>query len=151
MNRRDLASSLVWLGLSIFVCGFSVDLSVGSFHSPGSGFLSFWSSAVLGVLSIALFIKQFIRTENEKFIADLWKGVSWTKPLLATIFLLIYIVLFRELGYLITTLGLMFFLFWLGRLRLWICLVGAFLTVLCSYLLFDVVLKVGFPKGILGM
>lgn len=151
MNRLDTISSLFWLGISIFVCSVSLDLSVGSFHSPGSGFLTFWSSAVLGVLSIVLFLKQTIRRKDKKSIADLWRGVKWAKPLLAVIFLLAYILLFQKAGYLLTTLGFMFLLFWLGGLKLWICVLGSCIAVLCSYVLFQVILRVGFPNGIIGI
>lgn len=151
MNRRDTISSLFWLGISIFVCSVSLDLSVGSFHSPASGFLTFWSSAVLGVLSIALFLKQMVRRKDNRSIADLWRGVKWVRPLLAVIFLLAYILLFQKAGYLLTTLGFMFFLFWLGGLKLWVCVLGSFIAVLCSYVLFQVILRVGFPNGIIGI
>jgi len=78
-------------------------------------------------------------------------GLKWGKVIWVVASLLIYSVLLNSLGYLITTLGLMLFLFALaGRGKMWSWLGSALLATLLSYLVFYSWLNVQLPKGKLG-
>ena len=56
MNRRDLLAGFFWLAIAVFVCFESIHTDLGKVHSPGPGFLPFWSAVVLGALSTTLII-----------------------------------------------------------------------------------------------
>src|SRR5208337_877970 len=58
MNRRDLLAGLFWLAISVFVIIQSVKSDIGSLHTPGPGFLPFWSAIILGSLSIMLMVTR---------------------------------------------------------------------------------------------
>ena len=151
MQIHDKLSGLFWLAIAIFVCEQSLHISIGTFGSPASGFLPFWAGVILGVFAIILMVKSILKKKSGGKISDLWKGVEWSKVILVLISLFVYAVLLPRLGYLITTFGLMTFLFGIkGRRRLWTQAVSAAITVLVTYIIFYVWLGVQLPKGIVG-
>ena len=151
MNLRDLLSGLFWLGIAIFVCIESILIDVGTFHYPGPGFLPFWAGVILGTFSIILLV---ISSPKKKFhvrVRDLWKGTEWKKVIGVLFSLFLYTILLPTMGYLITTFGLMIFLFVLMRgAKLWIQGVSAFIIVLLSYVIFYILLDIKLPIGIFG-
>ena len=151
MNIRDVGSGLFWLAISFFVCYKSFSMGIGTFRSPGSGFLPFWSGLTLGILTIFLIITSAVKKQGKVSMAKLWGGMQWPKVILALAALFIYAILLPTLGYLIATLALMIVLFNLmGRPKLWIQVVGITGTVFASYIIFYVWLKVQLPAGIFG-
>ena len=151
MNIRDQLSGLFWLTISIFVCAVSLWDNVGTFSHPGPGFLPFWSGLSLGTLSIILIVASYLKEKGEGEIKNLWKGVEWGKVISVFTSLFIYVILLPQLGYLITTFGLMTFLFGvIRRPRLWIHMMSGLITVLITYIVFYVWLNVQLPKGILS-
>jgi len=150
MTGRDQLSSFFWLAISIFACVESVRAHVGSFASPGPGFLPFWSGIALGGLAMALAVTSFLKKEKEK-VTEQWIGIQWGKVIGVVASLLIYSIFLSTFGYLIATLALMLFLFSLTwRPRMWSWLGSALLTVLLTYLIFYLWLNVPLPKGKLG-
>jgi putative tricarboxylic transport membrane protein len=150
LNLVNQLSGFFWLGISIFVCLESVHSEIGTYQSPGAGFLPFWSGITLGIFSLILIAKSWMEKKETK-VTVLWKGKEWDKVILVLTSLLIYALLLPRLGYLITTFGLMAFLFGLiGRPRLWIQGVSALITVLITYIIFYMWLDVQLPKGIFG-
>lgn len=150
MNRRDLLASLFWLGVSIFVCIEAVESEIGTFHTPGPGFLPFLSGLFLGILAMILFIRATLQKGRPK-IADLWKDLQWSKLIWVSFSLFLFCLLLPILGYLITTFGLMVFLLcMIEQKRVWAQGVSALLIALVSYIVFYILLDVRFPKGIFG-
>jgi putative tricarboxylic transport membrane protein len=150
ITGRDRLSSLFWLAISIFVCVKSMQDDVGSFTSPGSGFLPFWSAVVLGGLAMALAVTSFLKKQREE-VTEPWIEVKWGKVILVVSSLLIYSILLNTLGYLVTTFGLMLLLFGLtGRPRVWSWLGSALLTAWLTYLIFYFWLNVQLPRGKFG-
>lgn len=151
MNRRDQYSGLFWLIVAIFVCWESIQVGIGTFRSPGPGFLPFWSGVALGTLSIFLIIASISKKKEVGEITDPWKGIDWSNVFLVLISLFIYAILLNRLGYLIMTFGVMALLFSLKRgPRLWIHGVSALITTMVTYFIFYVWLDVKLPKGIFG-
>jgi len=84
-------------------------------------------------------------------IMDIWKEIKWHNVVLVLVSILLYAILLPRIGYLVATFGLMALLYgMMGMRRLWIKIVSAFITTLCSYVLFNSWLKVSLPKGIIG-
>jgi len=126
-------------------------IKIGTFRSPGPGFFLFWSGVALGLLALALVVKKSLSEKRGENITKLWKGVRWSKVIFVLTSLFIYAILLPRLGYVITTFGLMVCLFGIiGRSRLWILGMSAFITVLITYVIFCVLLEVQMPKGIFG-
>jgi putative tricarboxylic transport membrane protein len=151
MDRRHIISGLFWLAISIFVCIMAIKLGVGTFSSPGSGFLFFWSSLILGALSVILITKSILgKREAKLLLIDLWKGLKWGKAVLAIITLFLYALILTKLGFILTTFVLMILLFGIGKLKYWVTIISAFFTVMLSYIIFHFLLQIQFPRGIFG-
>jgi putative tricarboxylic transport membrane protein len=151
VDRRHLISGLFWLAISIFVCIMAIKLGVGTFSSPGSGFLFFWSSLILGALSVILITKSILgKREAKLLLIDLWKGLKWGKAVLAIITLFLYALILTKLGFILTTFVLMILLFGIGKLKYWVTIISAFFTVMLSYIIFHFLLQIQFPRGIFG-
>jgi putative tricarboxylic transport membrane protein len=152
MNRRDLLAGLFWLGISVFVVIQSVKSDLGSLHSPGPGFLPFWSAVILGTLSIILMVTNSLKKKWEGKLLDLWRGLDWNRVIFVLLALFLYPILLPIAGYLITTFMLIAFLLCIGeRSKLWIDVASALAITVISYVIFYTLLDVKFPKGIFGL
>lgn len=151
MNLNDKLSGLFWIVLSILVCMENMRVGIGTFHSPGPGFLPFWAGIALGIFAFILVIRSTLKEKKLKEENNLWIGVKWSKVILLVIYLSIYAFFLQKLGYLIATFGLMTFLFgMIGKTKIWIQCVISLITVLTTYTIFHIWLDVHLPKGIFG-
>ena len=150
MNRRDLASGLFWLAIGIFVFTQALGLGVGAFSAPGAGFMLFWSSIIFGILSIILIVKAVVRSDATKGIAEMWRGVAWTNVVIAVAALALYAALLVKLGFILSTIGFMIVLYWIGKMKAWVVVAGAVFTVVLSYVIFHYALQIQFPRGPFG-
>ena len=64
MKAYDQTSGFFWLLLSICVCLESLRLGIGTLRNPGMGFMSFWASVILGVLSLVLLFQACRRKKD---------------------------------------------------------------------------------------
>ena len=115
MDRKHVISGLFWLAVSIFVAVMAIDLGLGTFSSPGSGFIFFWSSVGLGALSVILILKSILGKGEANPFMDLWKGLKWGNAVLAIVMLLLYALILTKLGFMLSTFMLMIVLFGIGR------------------------------------
>jgi len=153
MRRRDMWSSLAWLGVGIiFLVG---SLWQGLFRRgiPGPGFLPAIIAVSVMVLSLLVFFPASSRKnegarEVENFFPE---KDSFKKIIFGLIALFAYGFALEYTGYVITTFLFMIFTSrimeqgkWTGPLFM------AALTAVLSYLLF-VSLEVQLPRGILGI
>ncbi|HYB21952.1 MAG TPA: tripartite tricarboxylate transporter TctB family protein [Thermodesulfobacteriota bacterium] len=153
MRRRDIWSSLVWLGVGIiFLVG---SLRQGLFRRgiPGPGFLPFIIALSLIVLSLMVFFPAFSRkTEGTGEVENFFpERDSFRKILLGLIGLFAYGFALEYTGYIITTFFFMIFASRIMEREKWAGpLFMAVLTAVLSYLLF-VSLEVQLPRGVLGI
>jgi hypothetical protein len=147
MNKRDLISGLFWLGIAIFVFTKSIELGVGEPSTPGAGFLLFCSSILFGLLSIVLTIKAVVRNEEKKGIVELWQGLTWGNVLIAVIALVLYCLFLVKMGFVIATTAFMIVLYGVGRMKAWVVIVSALVTVALTYIIFHYALQIEFPRG----
>jgi len=73
MLKREGVYPCPVLGLSLFFCFESYRLGLGHVGAPGSGFLTFWVSLVVGLLGVVLFLQE----RGKKLVKDvipLFKG-----------------------------------------------------------------------------
>jgi hypothetical protein len=150
VNRRDAVSGLFWLGISIFVGVKAVDLGIGRFSAPGPGFVLFWSSLLFGVLSIVLLIRSVAGKKGGTLLSDPFRGVKWGRALTVMVAIFVYTSFLDRVGFLLMTFGLVAVLFALGRVKTWVSVAGAIVTVILAYVLFHFGLEVQFPRGILA-
>ncbi len=150
MRKAEQIVSIMWIGLGLLASIASIRLGVGNFSDPGPGFLPLGTGFTISVLAaIHLFLESRRSPQQEEETESLWENVHWKKMGYVLAALLIYALLLEKLGYLVDTFLLMVFLFSiLERKKWWVVLLGSFLVIGITYLVFDRWLMVQFPKGI---
>ena len=153
MKRRDIISSIFWLTMGIGVCYGAYELELGTLRDPGSGFIFFW----VGIIMIGLSLSVLIRAIRETAIPGELKKVFWTEirwreigSVLAALF--VYANLFTTLGFILSTILLLTFLFKAVEPQSWTkAILGAFFSTFAAYGIFQLWLGCQLPKGLLGI
>lgn len=95
----DVWIALVLLACSIWVCLQSLDMGIGQASNPGPGLIFLVSAIALGALSVLLLFQG--RTMQHP---DVTAGRSDTSQVVKAFFLLVlYAMLFEDIGFLLTT------------------------------------------------
>jgi hypothetical protein len=150
MKNNDQRSSLFWLAAGLAIAVYSVKYGLGSFSSPGPGFLPFLTGLTVAGLAIVVFLQQIPKRSGEK-MTDLWRQGRWPTVLMVMGALVLYALLFQLLGFLLDTLWLIAFLLRVMEPMGWKkCLIGAIAATGGSYLIFQLWLKAQLPVGFLG-
>ncbi len=150
MDQRNLISSMILFLSASFVLLTSLGLGIGSFSNPQTGFLPFWTSLLMMVLSLALFGTAYADKSITVRWSDLWRKTGWIKTLAAAVLLALYLAALPLLGFVVATAALMTILFKLGSMKLWTAVPGAIISVLFTYGLFHFLLQTPLPRGIWG-
>lgn len=149
MQNPDLWTSLFWLVFSIAVGIQSMRLGIGTLGNPSVGFLAFCASALLGLLSIALFVRTVLQKEEKR--EHIFAGKFWKKVICVLVALTIYAKILSFAGYLLSTFLLMCFLFWVARFKKWWWIpIASVMTSIVTYVVFSLWLNCQFPRGLLG-
>ena len=151
MINADRGSSIVLFAGGMITALWSLKYGFGSLSEPGVGFITFFFGAILALLSLLLFFSSFREKEKPVDLRELWAGRDIKKVLYALVVLVVYAVLLRPVGFLVSTFVLLFLLFRIkGSYGIWTTLLASFLVTAASYLMFQVWLQVQLPSGILG-
>ena len=152
MKKTFLINDLIWMVLAAAVCYGGLKLGFGSFHAPHAGFMPFLAGLVLGLLALGdLVIGLANRWKEDKEDREIWANINWRKLLFTVLLLFVYTILFSTLGFTISTILLLFFLFRMMEPKPW--WVVALSSVACTaifYLAFKVGLDSQLPSGFLG-
>ena len=153
MKSRDIISSIFWMTIGLGVCYGGYDLELGTLHDPGSGFIFLWVGIIMIGLSVGVLISAIKRTgvpgELKKV---LWTEIRWTKIISVLVALLLYAYLFTLLGFILSTILLLIFLFKVVETQTWAkAVLESIITTLAAYALFQLWLGSQLPKGFLGI
>ncbi len=154
MDKRDIGSSLFFLGLGVAISFYAASYGLGQAGTPGPGFLPFLTGIVLILLSLC-HVGSIWRKRRpggrkaDKFFPQERSGRKIFLLLFAAIG---YAVVLEHLGFVLSTFLFMAIVlkFVESQKPLWV-LIGSSLTAFFSYILFETLLKSQLPKGILGM
>jgi Tripartite tricarboxylate transporter TctB family len=150
LNRRDVVSGLFGLGISIFVGVKAIELGIGRFSAPGPGFVLFCSSLLFGILSVVLVLRSFTGKKGGVLLSAPFRGLKWGRALTVMAAIFVYTCFLERIGFLLMTFGLVAVLFALGKVKPWVSITGAVVTVMLAYVLFHFGLQVQFPRGIVA-
>ena len=152
MKRTYLINDLVWIGFASIVCFGGLKLGFGSFHQPQAGFMPFLSGLVLGLLAVVDLISGVINQwKGEKADKEIWVNIHWGKLLLTLALLFIYTVFFNTLGFIISTVLLLLFLYRVMEpRRWWVVVIASVITTGLFYVGFKTGLDSQLPGGFLG-
>lgn len=149
MRWLNRISSLFLIGFSVVICWASIKLGIGKPGTPGPGFLPFFSSFLLFLLSLVVFAKDLIRTDKGEEEKPSLTRENLKKPIGLVVMLSGYTFLLNIFGYIITTFPLMFLMLFMLDPKKWRMqiIIAAIVTSL-SFFLFCKWLQVGLPTGI---
>jgi putative tricarboxylic transport membrane protein len=141
----DLFASLFFIALGIGVTVGGIRLGLGKIVEPEPGFFPFLSGVTLTILSLVLFFQALIgRRAGTRASGKLWR------PAAIVMGLVIYVLIFDIAGYILSTVILsVIVLRVLEPKTRWIFAVVSLILAVGSYLLFDRLLGVLLPGGIL--
>jgi putative tricarboxylic transport membrane protein len=148
LRSYNLVSSLFWFLVGLgFTLGGS-HYGFGTWKEPGPGLLPVVFGAILGVLSIALFLVSIKGSEKAE-ARSFWetKG-SWRTVLSVLLSLLLYMVFFKPLGFILITFLFIFFLLrFIGKKGWLMSVSSALILSFFCYGLFSLLLGTPLPKG----
>ena len=150
MGRADRISAVFWLCFAILVSIESYRLGLGTLHKPGPGFLFFWTSIFLGMMSLVVLIRAWVGKKAEESKESIFGKQNTRKIIFVLISLFLYAIFMETVGFIPVTLLLFIFLLGMIEKKRW--LFTAFVSVVvtaCAYLIFETWLKSQLPKGFL--
>jgi putative tricarboxylic transport membrane protein len=153
VKHRDIISSIFWLSIGLGVCYGGYNLEIGTLQDPGSGFLFFW----LGIIMMGLSLSILIGAMKERAVPGelkrvLWTEIRWRKIVSVLIALFLYAYVFSFLGFILSTFLMLTFLFKAVEPQRWSwAILGAIISTLTAYGIFQLWLGSQLPKGFLGI
>jgi putative tricarboxylic transport membrane protein len=152
VKKRDIISSLFWMAMGIGVCYGGYNLDLGTLHDPGSGFMFFWVGIIMIGLSLGILIRAMKETAVAGELKILWTGIRGKKVISILVALLLYAYVFVPLGFILSTILLLIFLFKAVEPQRWSwAILGAIISTLAAYGVFHLWLRSPLPKGFLGI
>ena len=153
MKDNDWMPGIVWLVLGLAVIWGSLRLKLGGFVSPGPGLMPFILGIGLTLCSLFVLIQTMrLRLGKRKGPAQgIWMDVDIKKVILVVGCLLGYTFMLEHVGFALTTFLILTILFRAVGSQKWsYSLIASISTVVISYVVFIVILKVELPAGFLG-
>jgi putative tricarboxylic transport membrane protein len=151
MGRADRISGIFWLLFAIFVNIESYRLGLGTLHRPGPGFLFFWASIALGLMSLVILIRAWSSKKAGEPEVSIFGKQNTLKILLVLISVFLYAIFMETVGFIPVTLLLFIFLLGIIEKKRWFLTVFVSIVVtVIAYLIFEVWLRSQLPKGFLG-
>lgn len=152
VKKRDIISSLFWMAIGIGVCSGGYNLDLGTLNDPGSGFMFFWVGIIMIGLSLIILIRAVKKTAVTGELKILWTGIRWKKVVSILFVLLLYAYIFVPVGFILSTILLLIFLFKAAEPQRWTwAILGAIISTFSAYGLFHLWLRSPLPKGFLGI
>jgi hypothetical protein len=133
--------------VALVVCDRAGRLGLGTVSEPDSGFIFFWSGAILAVLSLRLVIDSRRAGATE---ASEVRTTDWVKVCAVLAALLAYGFLLERLGFLAATFALMTVLLTINTVAWARSIAVAAAAALVSFAVFELWLKIRLPKGVFG-
>ena len=151
MKNPDQCAGIFWILLGGAITLSSFFYGVGSFSTPGPGFITFLAGAILTLLSLVLFLSSSKSKGGGQSLRSLWEGRQSGKAFYILALLVAYMFLMTPLGFLLSTFLLLILLFRVQAaysLQKLILLSAA--ATIISIIVFDVWLGVQLPRGFMG-
>ena len=149
MRAGEILAGLFWLALAAGATYVGWALGLGTLRDPGPGFLLFGIGLIMVGLSAGVVAAAARAPAPSPGTPGPWAATRWPKVALVIAALLVYAWAFERLGFILSTILLMIFLFKaVEPQRWWVAVGGGVVTALLAYLVFGLWLRAQLPKGI---
>ena len=150
MERADRISGIFWLVFALFIGVQSYRLGLGTLHKPGPGFLFFWTSIVLAIMSLIVLIPAWSSKKSKELQTSIFGKQNTRKIILVLISLFLYAIFMERIGFIPVTLLLFIFLLGMIEKKRWsYTIFVSIVVVVIAYLIFETWLRSQLPKGLL--
>lgn len=150
MKQEDRISPILFLVLSLFVCGHATQIGIGNLQQPGPGFLVLGAGAGVGFLALWQLSRSIMLQREGSVVAGQESPLRTGRFLMLCISLFLYILAVSQLGFLGATFLFSTIVFRLAESESWRrTLLKAAMITAGNYLLFVVWLGLSLPKGVL--
>lgn len=150
MGKADRISGIFWLIFSLIMSIESYRVGLGTLHKPGPGFLFFWTSIFLGIMSLITLVRAWRTKKTGETEIPIFGKLNITKIILVLISIFLYALLMETLGFILITLLLFIYLLRVIEKKSWLLTIFVSITVSAiAYLIFETWLKCQLPKGFL--
>ncbi len=140
------------MAVGIGVCYGGYDLDLGTLPDPGSGFMFFWVGIIMVGLSLGILIRAMRKTGIAGELKILWTEIRLKKVVSILFALFLYAYIFVPLGFILSTILLLIFLFKAVEPQKWSwAILGAIISTFAAYGIFHLWLRSPLPKGFLGI
>lgn len=154
MREDDRACSLILLGIALAACFGSFQYEVGTFNNPGPGLFPLVLGVVLGVLSLIILAGGIVakRAAVQGGVGAGGRSIVSKEAFYVVLALIGFGFLLVPLGFIITTFAVFAALLRFVTNQKWLTvIIGALVLALGAYVVFDVLLGVPLPRGVLGI
>jgi putative tricarboxylic transport membrane protein len=153
MKIGDRVFGMICLGLSIWLIIEALRYDYMTKFTPGPGFAPFWVGVLLGLFSLYLIVDSYMRKSAEKDEKPVLPERSSLQRIGLIILILIgYTVVLMPIGFLLSTLALVFvLLYFLEKYSIVKSLLYSTIFGAGAFLLFQYWLEVELPKCWLGL
>ncbi|MGC8808787.1 MAG: tripartite tricarboxylate transporter TctB family protein [bacterium] len=150
--RADQVSPLFWLAFGLLSAFGSIKLGLGTFREPGPGLLAFLASIFICLMALVILFQSLVLKRGFlNKLSTLWEGASWHRPLAIGVTLIVYIFILERVGFLLTSLIMLFIILKLVEKLPWTRTIVISLSIsVGTFLLFNKILKTTLPRGIFG-
>jgi putative tricarboxylic transport membrane protein len=151
MGKADRIGGVFWLVFGLFIFIESYRLGLGTLHKPGPGFLYFWTSFFLIIMSIVVLIRAWSSTGTQEPEASIFGKENPRKIVLVLLSLFLYAIFMEMVGFIPITLLLFVYLLGIIEKKRWFYTIFVSVVVtVAAYLIFETWLQSQLPKGLLG-
>ena len=149
--RADTVTSLLALAVSGFILFQGIELGLGRPNDPGSGFILFWTGAIMTALSGVVLGQSLVASAGMGLGAP-FVGLRWGKVLYVVALMVVYATVIETFGFIVSTLALLLVLFKTVDPQSWrVAILGSALTTLGAWAVFVAWLGTQLPVGTLFM
>jgi putative tricarboxylic transport membrane protein len=151
MGKADRISGVFWLVFGLFICIESYRLGLGTLHKPGPGFLFFWTSIALAIMSLIVLIQAWSSKGAAEAETSIFAKQKTRKVVLVLFSLFLYAIFMETIGFIPITLLLFIYLLGIIEKKGWFKTIFTSVVVtVAAYLIFETWLQSQLPKGLLG-
>ena len=148
-SRRE---GVFWVVIGGLICALALKFSLGTFHAPGAGFVAFLAGLFAGAMGLIMIFASAAKGGRKGPVAATSAPARRRPPLrlVYTMALLVaYAILMEPVGFIVSTVFVMFGLFFDWKKRDWSwSVVFSVATTLLSYTVFEIWLRCQLPRGI---
>ena len=150
--KADQFSGIFCILVALYVMHTSYQMELGRPGQPGTGFFPFVCASIILLMAVILLVQSFFRGLGfSARVSELWKGVSWQRPVAIVLIILGYILIVEWLGFALTAFAMVFLLLKaVERLSWKAAFTVSTLGTVVSHVIFNVLLKTALPRGIIG-